>query len=285
MMPFLLAEFANREDTLPLYVCCIGSHEQRRIERMNGFSAHQIFLCRSGAGVFRFPDKPDLTLTEGSVLVLPADTPHIYFPLDSEEGWVLGFTGFHGKASAAFIEMMGPLSTAAFKPGNFLDLWKQLEDLWHLIHLNSGNVIWESSKRLYAMTLSLLESRMAGDRPRSQELRKETANSALETAVSLMHAHFNERLLISHIARASGYSVQHFNRLFRSYYGETPQQYLLHLRLRRARQLFRDIHGITVEEVAQQLGMECSYFIRMFKRKYHITPKQFVKHPSQPDTD
>lgn len=279
-MPFVLAEFANVEEKLPLYVCCVGSHEQKRLDRPKGYPAHQLFLCRSGAGVFRLPGHEDQTLGAGMALILPAGTPHFYSPSHPREGWELGFAAFDGQAAPAVLETMRPFVLRAFLADNFGELWRQLEGLWQLVSLGGDGAYWEASRRMYGLALAVLEGRADSKRPmRAAPAAQagDVGNPALHTAVRLMHTHFHERLLVPNIARAAGYSIQHFNRLFVRHYGMPPQQYLLQLRMRRAIQLFAENPGIPVGEVARQLGMDVTYFIRMFKRTYGRTPKQHAK--------
>lgn len=275
MMPFLLAEFTNLEKILPLYVYCVGSHEQKHLERPEGYPAHQLFLSRSGQGIFRIPGHDDLLLTPGTVLLLPANLPHAYSPLESTDNWDLGFVAFDGHAANPLLDQMHELMLTALQVPNFELLWSQLESLWHLISLNGEQSYWEASKRIYGIAISLLEGQTSDKKSLKGVAASSSPQPALQAAVKLIHDHYNERLLLTNVARAAGYSPQHFHRLFVTSYGMTPQQYILQLRMRRATQLLQENPDITVESVAEKLGMETSYFIRMFKRTYGLTPKKY----------
>lgn len=277
MLPFLLGETANLEQVLPLYVCIVGNHAQKHLARPDGYPAHQIFLSRSGSGIFRIKDQPELVLMPGTLLLLPADTPHDYYPCRSDEIWDLGFVAFNGSAAGPLLEQMREMAMKAVPVPNFDSLWEQLESLWHVIGSNGEQAYWESSRRLYGMVLSILEGQYAGIRPRRNVYPSGQSNAALQTAIQLIHDHCNERLLLTNVARAAGYSVQHFHRLFVESFGITPQQYILQLRMRSAVRLFEEQPGIAVEKAAEMVGMDVSYFIRMFKRTYGTTPKQYLK--------
>lgn len=275
-MPFLLAEHANVDRPLPLYVFCVGNHEQKEIDRRRiGYPAHQLFLTRSGKGTYRMDDGRELRLTKRTALLLPANTGHRYRPDESEEVWDLGFVAFNGGIADAMLEQMDGLLLNAVSVPNFDNLWHQLEAIWHLI--NQGGHAYEASKRMYEMLLTFMEGQYPVSKSSKKVYPAGQPNPALQEAVQLIHDHYDERLLLSNVARAAGYSVQHFHRLFVANYGVTPQQYILQLRMRRSLQLFEDYPGITVDRVAEKLGMDTSYFIRMFKRTYGVTPKQFVK--------
>lgn len=102
-------------------------------------------------------------------------------------------------------------------------------------------------------------------------------NEMLKKALALMNQHYTEPLLISNLARAVGYSVQHFQHLFQQEYGCTPHKYLQNLRLERAMQIIRESPALPIQDVAQNLGMEPSYLIRIFRKTYGYTPGEVKK--------
>lgn len=281
MMPFLLAEIGPAAHEIPLYVCCVGSHNQRRIARKDGYPAHQLFLTRSGRGMFRIEGRPAIPAGPGSVLLLPAGVPHEYEAADPDEGWELGFAAFSGPAADAIAGQTAHLSAESRTAPNFERLWTELESVYEAVAAERPDAPWEASRRMYAMIAAFLEGQHDGGRQSERDYAAaqatRRASTALQTAVRLMHDHCGEHLKLSQIARAVGYSVQHLNRLFAAHYGMAPQQYWLQLRLRAAARLLKDDPGASIGAIADQVGMEPSYFIRMFKRTYGITPLQFRK--------
>lgn len=277
LMPFLFAEFAMLDNKLPLYVYCVGSHEQKHLLRPDGYPAHQLFLSRRGKGIFRLQGSQDMVMTPGAMLILPAGVHHEYFPDESEEAWELGFVAFSGSIASSILEHLGNHNPTLLKNNQFQEYWNKLESLWQLINLNSESGYWEASRKMYDFLLSVIEGQ--SDQEINQRIKPiGHSNAALQEAIKLIHDHYNERLHLSNLARAVGYSVQHFHRLFVSIYGMSPMLYIQQIRMRRSIQLFEENPSITVEKVAQQLGMETSYFIRIFKRTYGKTPKQFIKY-------
>ncbi|GBG10339.1 AraC family transcriptional regulator [Paenibacillus agaridevorans] len=290
MMPFLFADNANLEQRLPLYVRCVGSHEQREINRLgSGYPAHQLFLTRRGKGSFRIADGQEYGLSAGMALLMPAHTRHLYQPDSSEDTWNLGYIAFGGSAADGLLSQMGvsnpsavektsqqgePEPVAVHTP-NFEELWLKLEGIWHTIK-QGGEHAYEASRRLYDLLLAWMEGQYPAAKPSKKNMPSDLPNSALQAAVQWIHDHSTERLLLSNVAKAAGYSVQHFHRLFVAGYGMTPQQYMLQLRMNRSLQIFKDHPGITVDRVAEKLGMDVSHFIRVFKRTYGTTPKRYA---------
>ena len=99
----------------------------------------------------------------------------------------------------------------------------------------------------------------------------------LNRAIVLMQAHYQDDLLLKHVAEAVGYSVQHLNRLFHQHYGLTGHQYMQRWRLQKGLEWLNEHPQASVKEAAENVGMEVNYFIRMFKREFGETPGKGVK--------
>lgn len=288
MMPFLFVDNANLEQHLPLYVRCVGSHEQTGIDRLSaGYPAHQLFLTRRGQGSFRMADGREYGQSAGMALLMPAHTRHCYRPEASEDTWNVGFIAFGGSVSDGLLKQLGTGEIAAggttllpdrpepmaIRMSNFEELWLKLEGIWYTIRQGGGHA-YDASRRLYDLLLAWVEGQHSAQGPSQPP---DSPPCALQAAVQWMHDHMTERVLLSGAAKAAGYSVPHFHRLFVAAYAMTPQQYMLQLRMSRSLHLFKEEPGMTVERAAEALGMDASHFIRMFKRTYGTTPKQYAQ--------
>lgn len=66
-----------------------------------------------------------------------------------------------------------------------------------------------------------------------------------------------------------------FNRRFKEQVGQTPNQFLLQMRLETAQELLRDF-GLTMMDVAEQVGFKDSYYFKSkFKQHFNMDPKQY----------
>lgn len=80
-------------------------------------------------------------------------------------------------------------------------------------------------------------------------------------------------LLLSNVGFASKF---HLLRLFKKYYGQTPQQYLTDKRIEISVKNLKT--GMTVTDTCFSVGFECpSSFSTLFKSKMGLTPIQFQK--------
>src|SRR6185295_2134850 len=78
-------------------------------------------------------------------------------------------------------------------------------------------------------------------------------------------SHFAEKIDLNDIADEAYFSKFHFIRLFKNIYGKTPHQYLIKVRIERAKGFLQKNHSVT--EVCFMVGFESlSSFTGLFKR-------------------
>jgi AraC family transcriptional regulator len=96
--------------------------------------------------------------------------------------------------------------------------------------------------------------------------------TAKRRVLELIDAALDARLTIETLAAEVGLSPAHFARAFRESLGRPPHQYLLALRLERARRLLETTPA-SLSEIALRAGFaDQAHFTRLFKRTFGITP-------------
>ncbi|WAJ39871.1 GlxA family transcriptional regulator [Pseudomonas sp. GOM7] len=104
-----------------------------------------------------------------------------------------------------------------------------------------------------------------------------TLPNPLRTALELMHSNIEDPIEIDEIARYSGISRRHLERLFCRHMKATPPRYYLELRLSRARQLLQYTNK-SLLEVAVACGfVTLSHFQRRFREMFGVAPGRFRK--------
>lgn len=97
----------------------------------------------------------------------------------------------------------------------------------------------------------------------------------LHQARDFMRAQLASPLALSDIAREACLSPFHFHRSFRSFFGETPHQYVLRLRLEYAADRLRQSRQ-SITDIALDAGFDSpAHFSRAFKRRFCCTPQDF----------
>lgn len=82
---------------------------------------------------------------------------------------------------------------------------------------------------------------------------------------------FSENINLGKIAAKAMVSKFHFIRVFKKYYGRTPNQYLQEVRIEKAKQLLKK--GKTIDETCYAIGFTSkTSFISLFKKRTGKTP-------------
>lgn len=97
----------------------------------------------------------------------------------------------------------------------------------------------------------------------------------LARVIDFVHAHFAQDIPLSALSSVAGLSPYHFARLFKQSTGLAPHQYLVQVRVERAKGLLLQSRESTTS-IALQVGFcDQSHFAIHFKRAYGVTPRAF----------
>ena len=97
----------------------------------------------------------------------------------------------------------------------------------------------------------------------------------ISAARDWMEAHYKDNITLEDIASIAAMNSQHFLRMFKQVYSITPHQYLIDLRLKKARQLL-DSNDMTISDICQSVGFESAFsFSVLFKKRFGLPPSHF----------
>jgi len=140
----------------------------------------------------------------------------------------------------------------------------------------------DSLGRLYAESLAnvlavhLLRRYSLSEQP-IREASNGLSKQKLYRAIETIHDNFNRDISLAEIAANVGISPYHFARLFKQSTGLAPHQYLLELRIERAKALLSET-TLPLAEIAYLLGFaDQSHFTAAFRRLTRATPKAYRK--------
>lgn len=272
-LPFRLSPF-RQVDRLPLSLYSVGLHAQPYQSRATGYPTMQCFIVFEGKGRFKLRDGTHVTVEGNQVLLMPKGHAHEYYSL-LDTPWIVGYIGIGGKIVEEIIEAYGlPCSSAvSVKPAGMNILHDKLTEIWKLADNSSFNQTAQLSVSIYELLLQLSELTTTVNVPDLTAAR--ISDEALQRAVQYLHEHYNENLLMSNVAHAVGYSVQHFQRIFKQSYGVSPHAYLQRIRLHQAAAWLEEDRNHSIIDIASRLGMEPNYLIRIFKKEYGVSPGAF----------
>lgn len=162
---------------------------------------------------------------------------------------------------------------------DFIEVYKKKDPLVQSLGLSLLETSTAASPhgRLYSdsliqtLTLHLLTNYTTGAAPAN-------ANGGLpgyrlRRVIEFIDANLDEDLGLNEIAAVAELSPFHFSRAFRKSTGKTPQQYLTHQRLERAKELLAR-PDVSIVEVSLRTGFKNqSHFTTLFRKYTNFTPK------------
>lgn len=88
-----------------------------------------------------------------------------------------------------------------------------------------------------------------------------------------MELHYQQKISLDQIAANMYLSSYYISKLFKSETGDTPINYLISLRMKKAREIMDNYPDSSVQSVAMAVGYEDAYhFSKLFKKYYGLSP-------------
>jgi AraC-like DNA-binding protein len=237
-------------------------------ERGRVLEALQIVFIASGRGTFESQATGLRVIEPGMAFVVLPKTWHRYRP-DPQHGW-----------TESWIEAQGPtiehlLRARVFSAGEAVRSIAPesgLEEALNALHQRARSAGPGFSAELAAAALAVLAAwETAG---RIHPTRSRLSRVILE-AERLLGEQLTEPVNVQALARRLGVGYTHFRRAFKAQTGFAPWQYVLHLRITRARRLLAS-SDVTLETLAAQLGFSSGFHLSSaFKRAYGVSPERW----------
>lgn len=102
--------------------------------------------------------------------------------------------------------------------------------------------------------------------------------AAIHFVTAHIDSHLDSRLSVQQLADLAGYSKYYFHHLFQRMIGENVNEYVLRLRLQKARRLLAFQPEMTLTDVAFECGFQSlTHFSRTFAQKVGMNPSHYRK--------
>lgn len=96
----------------------------------------------------------------------------------------------------------------------------------------------------------------------------------VSAVINHMTEHFAESITLTRLAEVVGISESHLGKIFKAVTGKPPIDYLLDIRINRAKELLSD--GVSVTETSRLVGFnDIYYFSRAFKKREGVSPSVY----------
>lgn len=226
-----------------------------------------VYISR-GSGTFENDRGRTHEIQSGHVMLLFPDVWHRYMP-NQETGWHEHWIGFDGKMARDW-EANGFISRK--RP-----VWKSnAEDLLYASFTGAIQAV-KASRPAIQQIMAGAASQIIGllySAQQSTPAIKPNEN-VVEKAIVRFQADLASNFSMQDLSREIGVSYRSFRSIFTRHTGMSPHQYLLELRILRARNLLAET-DCKIKEVAAKAGFEDEhYFSRLFRSRIGVSPREW----------
>lgn len=254
---------------------------RRETEQPHSHDFIEIAIILNGSGEFCV-DNEIVPVKKGDLLLLNPGMVHqsrLVNPQNPTTEFYAGFTNIHFR-DMEYNQIRFPKGIFLLHPKEktFLALTRLAESMT----LESCNAqpgrYFMLKAYLTQMILLLYREQSEYPKPKSLGYIFESTNKkyVVEQIVDYMDRHYTEKISLDQIAQNMYLSPFYISRIFKSETGDTPINYLIGLRMEKARTLLLEKQHYSIQEIAQCVGYDDAYhFSKLFKKHYGNSPSQY----------
>lgn len=248
------------------------AHHYFRWETGRILDEFQIIYILNGTGIFESRSCRSTPVKAGSIIMLFPYEWHRFKP-DEEIGWDEYWIGCKGP-------ILNNLTHKHFftkdKPVMHVGIQEPVMTLFDEViektkfeksgyqQLISGAVL-----HLFGSVYSILKEEELGKTQRYDDF--------VSKAIIAIRSNINANTSIEQLANSLNVGYSSFRKIFKEYTGIAPHQYILQLKLKKAKSLLSDSQK-SIKEIASELGFETSFsFSKIFKNKTGVSPNAYRK--------
>lgn len=228
----------------------------------------------SGSGIFKMMGKEYSLGAGDSFFIFPGEL--YMYEADQAEPWRYCWIGFKGRGAET---LLSSLNISAHRPVVRTQPRKRIPTLFRLVQqvFQDGGAFSNLQARGY-MDLLLAEfarhNRTAGENDAHENEPEITRQ--VKQAIRWMTLQYSQPVSIEDMAQSLGYHRIYFSKMFKEYTGMAPTQFLLKIRMERAKQLLAG--RLTIDQIAASVGFaDALYFSKQYKKWFGVPPTEHRK--------
>ncbi|MGV3509128.1 MAG: AraC family transcriptional regulator [Sphingobacteriaceae bacterium] len=230
----------------------------------------QLIYITRGEGSFESAAAGKKHISAGDIILLFPGDRHTYKP-DVHTGWDEYWIGFDGniienQIKNSFFSAKEPV----FKIGTDQEIIRLFVDIIHHTKDEKPGYQQLISGMLLHLLGSIYSKQKQSFYPENDEIAQIVTQATL-----LFRNNISKQISPETVAAELGIGYSWFRKVFKSYTGIAPGQYLIQLRIEQAKQQLGN-SSKSVKEIAYELNFESGfYFSKLFKQKTGLSPQQF----------
>ena len=243
------------------YPVAVGNfycNHEYNVSRTNYDSLLVIYVLEGSITLVQ--EDAEIKAEKSELLFIDCYKPHRYFTNTSAHTlWV----HFDGNGSRAWFDEITSRSGQKIRCGE--NIADQIKNIIRTVKTNQSE--YDISSELYKMMCEL-------SKPDESSAENNKTNR-IKDVIEYIHQHSAENISVEEMAKNAYMSASYFSKVFRKITAFSPYDYLLNIRLGKAKELLLKTN-LSISEIAYQTGFNStSNFIYFFKKETGISPLKF----------
>lgn len=250
--------------------------------RRKNLSSYLFFMVLEGEGTLTCGGRT-YSLKQGDCAYVDCRTDYAHSC--SETLWKLKWVHFYGPNMSGihgkYLERGGK---PVFTPADSAVFEELLDRIYEIAASNTYIRDMQIFEKLTALLTLLMEQSWSGGEdttgrnPRERESRRASYKKQnLQALKEYLDSNYASRITLDLLAERFFINKFYLTRIFKEQFGESVTEYLLQVRITRAKQSLR-FTDKSIEEIAHECGMhDANYFSRSFKKVEGVTPGEYRK--------
>lgn len=197
--------------------------------KRNNSDMYLLFATISGKGKL-FYEGDEYILEKNTIVVISCDAFHHYASL-SEEIWVFRWITFNGTAATEFYKLINPNGINILNTVKIIEYAEMLEEVGK--HYKHQELVYslQVSSIINKILTDIIIERIEGERIGVGGIER------LKPIIEFIDHHYGQKVSLQELADMMFISKFYFIILFRTNMGVTPHEYLVNLRIKKAKEL------------------------------------------------
>lgn len=240
------------------------------VHRGRTLQEYQLLYITEGEGVLKTEHSGEHIINAGDMFLIFPQEWHTYHP-NKQSGWSEYWIGFKGenidnRVKAGFFSIEQPI----YKIGNNSTIERLYREA-----IEAAISQQPFFQQLLAGTVNHILGLMFMTAANNALTQRGDTPQAIMKAREFMQQSITKNISMPDVAKQVHLSYSTFRHIFKRYTGLAPANYMINLRIHRAKELLRGTN-CSIKEISYMLCFDSpEYFATLFKRRVGISPSQF----------
>ena len=264
--------FNNHKECKEIFLYTVG-YEKTQVSHQYGptiRSGYMLHYVHSGKGIF-YCQGQTYQLKAGDFFFIEPNSL-IKYQADKQHPWIYYWIGFRGVLVEEYLKRT---TINKYNPIFSIDnggriIKDKMSEILEISFIEEDNDLLLNARLfeiLYYLSLNYPLEKIHQD--------KNKQNTLLTKAIQLMRNNINLNLQIQEIAQILSIDRTYLHRIFKENIGTSPKQYLINLKMTRAKELLINTDS-PLNVISLSVGIDdVANFSKLFKKNENMSPKQY----------